>query len=354
MKPDARTDLDDLFVYAQLVASSSEEAAELLAQATRARRSGDTRHASELVRALLRGLPAADGGWLSRRYSPSALAALLPRMMVRLHPERRLAVARAFREPDGDASERDVFLVSVRRALESEGLHAVALRLTPETLEDAMRRYLSDAMAPVPDALEDVLLDSPGSKNRSPVGSGRRFSLPTRIAIGLLVILTASAIGTWLTAPPANDDTRRAELFDQLSVLPGGEDPAFRANEPAQAERYIRDRLGMDVAVPRLDGGSLAGVSVRELANLQLPLLHYATDDGASVEVTVIDYRQIDAARSMYLVDRSILDHIAESGQVDVRNAPGFFRVTWRFRDDIYLAVQEGTDAGLRDRFLFE
>ena len=354
MKPDARTDLDDLFVYAQLVASSSEEAAELLAQATRARRSGDTRHASELVRALLRGLPAADGGWLSRRYSPSALAALLPRMMVRLHPERRLAVARAFREPDGDASERDVFLVSVRRALESEGLHAVALRLTPEALEDAMRRYLSDAMAPVPDALEDVLLDSPGAKNRSSVGSGRRFSLPTRIAIGLLVILTASAIGTWLTAPPASDDAQRAELFDQLSVLPDGSEPTFRASEPAQAERYITDRLGMQVSVPRLEGGSLMGVSVREIGSLRFPLLHYSTEDGPSIEVSVLDYRLLDAARAVYLVDRSILDHIAEFGQVDVRNAPDFFRVTWRFRDDIYLAVQEGTDAGLRDRFLFD
>lgn len=354
MKPDARTDLDDLFVYAQLMAASSEEAAELLALASRARRAGDTRHASELIRSLSRELPVADGGWLSRRQAPSALASLLPRMMVRLHPERRLAVVRAFRDAGGDASERSVFLVSVRRALEAEGLHAVALRLTPEALEEAMRRYLADAMAPVPEALEDVMIDSPSRTQRLPQAPARRISLPTRIAIGLLVILSASAIGTWLTAPPAASDTQRAELFDQLSILPGGEDPTFRANEPAQAERFIRDRLGMEVAVPRLDGGSLAGVSVRELANLQLPLLHYTTDDGASLEVTVLDYRHIDAARSGYLVDRSILDHIAEFGQVDVRNAPGFFRVTWRFRDDIYLAVQEATDPGLRDRFQFE
>lgn len=354
MKPDARTDLDDLFVYAQLVAASSEEAAELLAQATRARRAGDTRHASDLIQGLSRGLSAADGGWLARRQMPAALASLLPRMMVRLHPERRLAVVRAFRESGGDASEKSVFLVSVRRALEADGLHAVALRLTPEALDEAMRRYLAEAMAPVPDALEKVLIESPARSDRKPAVSRRRISLPTRIAIGLLVILSASAIGTWLTAPPSVNETGRPELFDRLSLLPDGADPSFRANDPTQAERYIRDRLGMDMLVPRLDGASLSGVSMRDLANLQLPVLHYTTEAGDPVEVTVLDYRQIDAARSVFLVDRSILDHIAEFGQVDVRNAPGFFRVTWRFRDDIYLAVQEATDPGLRDRFQFE
>jgi hypothetical protein len=172
------------------------------------------------------------------------------------------------------------------------------------------------------------LIDAPTRKDGKSVEAKRRMSLPTRVAIGLLIILSASAIGTWLTAPPAQNERERAELFDRLSVLPDSDDPEFRANEPSQAERYIRDRVGMNVLVPRLDGGSLSGVSIREVANLQLPLLH--------------------------LVDRSILDHIAEFGQVDVRNAPGFFRVTWRFRDDIYLAMQETTDPGLRDRFLFE
>ena len=354
MKPDARTDLDDLFVYAQLVASSSEEAAELLAQASRARRAGDTRHASDLMRSLTQGPDSGDGGWLARRQIPSALASMLPRMMVRLHPARRLSVVRAFRDPAGDVSERSVFLVSVRRALEADGLHAVALRLTPEALEEAMRRYLAEAMAPVPEALEQVLIDAPTRKDGKSVEAKRRMSLPTRVAIGLLVILSASAIGTWLTAPLAQNERERAELFDRLSVLPDSDDPEFRANEPSQAERYIRDRVGMNVLVPRLDGGSLSGVSIREVANLQLPLLHYTSQDGSPVQVTVLDYRQIDAARSVFLVDRSILDHIAEFGQIDVRNAPGFFRVTWRFRDDIYLAMQETTDPGLRDRFLFE
>ncbi|MDA0875451.1 MAG: hypothetical protein O3C45_10385, partial [Bacteroidetes bacterium] len=314
----------------------------------------DQRDASDLIKALSRDLPAADGGWLARRHVSSALTAMLPRMMVRLHPQRRLAVVRAFRGSSGDPSERSVFLVSVRRALETEGLHAVAHRLTPDALEEAMRRYLAEAMAPLPEALEQVLIDSPEASRNRVAKRGRKISLPTRIAIGLLVILSASAIGTWITAPPAADDLQRAELFDRLSVLPDGAEPSFRANEPEQVERYIRDRLGMEVSVPRLDGGNLAGVSVREVANLRLPMLHYSFEDGRRVLVTVMDYRQIDAARAVFLVDRSILDHIAEFGQVDVRNAPEFFRVTWRFRDDIYLALQSDTDPELRQRFQFE
>ena len=357
MNIDARADLEDLFVYAQLVASNSEEAAELLAMATRARRQGDHRPAADLVQALARDLPEADGGWLARRQVPAALADMLPRIMMRLNPKRRLTIVRAFREADSDPGDRSVFLISVRRALESEGMHSVAQRLTLDALEEAMRRYLRESMAPVPEALEDALIPSGAGK---PSGSARtphkrRFPLSARIATGLLVILLASAIGTWITAPPSENGGMRPELFDRMSIAEAKGAPDFNGNNPEQVERFIQDRLGWKLSVPRMDGGTLNGVSLVTIgSHLELPQIRYETADGTEILLTVLDYRHLEDARTEFLVDRGILEQIAETGQVDVRNAPDFFRVTWRFRDDIYVAVTDEVNPDLRSLFLFE
>lgn len=357
MNIDARADLEDLFVYAQLVASNSEEAAELLALATRARRQGDERAAADLVQALAKDLPDADGGWLARRQVPAALADMLPRIMTRLNPKRRLTIVRAFRETDASPGDRSVFLISVRRALESEGMHSVAQRLTLEALEEAMRRYLRESMAPVPEALEEALIPSSTDRPLRPAGTRtqRRFPLSARIATGLLVILLASAIGTWITAPPSENGGMRQELFDRMSATEAKGAPDFSGNDPEQVERFIQDRLGWRLSVPRLDGGTLNGVSLVTIGSLlELPQIRYETAGGQQVLLTVLDYRHLEDARTEFLVDRGILEQIAETGQVDVRNAPDFFRVTWRFRDDIYVAVSEDINPDLRSLFLFE
>lgn len=355
MNPNAQADLEDLFVYAQLVASTSEEAAELLVSAARARREGDSRPAVDLIKELSRNLPSADGGWLARRQVPAALSSMLPRIMVRLRPSRRMAIIQAFRDETADPSDRAVFLISVKRALESEGMHSVAQRLTPDSLDEAMRRYMAESMAPVPEGLEEALIE-PGRlpERAGKSASRRRFPLPARIATGLLVILTASAIGTWITASTTADSSTRQELFNELSSTELSDEPDFRANNPAQIEQYISDRLNWRLSVPSLDSGRLVAVSLVNVGPLQLPRLHYEDPDHGAIHITVVDYRRLEQARTSFLIDRAILEHIAEDGQVDVRNAPGFFRVTWRLRDDVYVAVSESSIPDLRRRFRFE
>lgn len=355
MKSLPPSDIDDLYLYAQLVAEDADEASVLLARALEARSQGNNAPASDLIKSLSADRLAGGGAWLARRQVPSALEELLPRLLARFRPSRRIAVVKAFKDIEGGASDREVFLISVRRALESDGLASVAQRLTLETLEESMRRYLNTQMVDVPETIRERWEEAqrpPSVRARTPQ---RRFSLPARIAAGVLVILLSAAIGSWITSPGQPANSARSELFDTLSNLDAGA-PEFRAADSEQVERFLQDRLNWRLDVPLLQEGMIEGVSVAELdPNLSFPVIHYK-DQGMDTElhVFVLDYRFLETARRSYVVDGSVLDQIAESGSVDVRNAPDFFRVSWRFRDDIYVAVSPVSDPELRDRFQFE
>ncbi|MGB0650266.1 MAG: hypothetical protein ACPGQT_05070 [Rhodothermales bacterium] len=355
MKSLPHSDIDDLYLYAQLVAEDAEEASVLLAKALDARGKGNRSAASELIQ-LIAGRHMSDGGaWLTKRQVPQALEELLPRMLSRFSPPRRIAVVRAFKDNDGSASDREVFLISVRRALESDGLTSVARRLTMEGLEESMRQYLNTQMADVPETIRERWEAANRPAAPASPAVGRQFSLPARIAAGVLVILVSAAIGSWITSPSSSSSTTRSELFDTLSNLDSGS-PEFRAGDAEQVERFLTDRLDWRLAVPSLDEGMIEGVSVGALdGELSFPVIHYK-DQGMETElhIFVLDYRFLESARRSYVVDSSILEQIAETGSVEVRNAPDFFRVTWRFRDDIYVAVSPISDPNLRSRFRFE
>lgn len=356
MNPHSQTDLHDLYLYAQLVADTPDEASELLRAALDARSRGDQREADVLIGILAGDRINEAGAWLTRRQVPAALEEMLPRLLARLRPARRMAIVKAFRSSDPDESDQSIFLVSVKRALESDGLQGVAARLTLEGLQESMRQYIDSQMAPVPEQIEEAWERRNSEFQDGPeMRSKKRFPLSARIAAGVLIILLSAAIGSWISSPSGNAPSVQSELFDELTDL-DTDSPEFRASDPEQVERFLADRLDWRLAVPRLEEGLIDGVSIARLApDLQFPVLHY-NDQATESEliVYVMDYRFLEAARTTYLVDSRILDQIAESGSVDIRNAPDFFRVTWRFRDDIYVAVATSADPDLRERFRFE
>ncbi len=355
MRSHSQTDIDDLYLFAQLVAEDAEEASDLLVRALEARKKGNRLLPSDLIQSLSGDRLAGGGAWLARRQVPDVLEELLPRLLTRFRPSRRIALVRAFRDTEGGASDRQVFLISVRRALESDGLTSVAHRLTLETLEESMRRYLNTQMADVPEAIRDSWIEANQPAEAPSQPRQRRFPLPARIAAGILVILLSAAIGSWITSPDKTSNTVRSELFDTLSNLDAGT-PEFRAADAEQIERYLADRLDWRLAIPVLQEGLIEGVSVAELeGDLSVPVIHYL-DQSMETEahIFVLDYRFLDSARQLYAVDAGILNQIAESGNADVRNAPDFFRVTWRFSDDIYVAVSSQADPEMRSRFRFE
>jgi len=349
------SDIDDLYLYAQLVAEDADEASSLLARALDARAKGNRTDAADLIRLLAKEHLAGGGAWLVRRQVPSALEDMLPRLLSRLKPSRRMAVVEAFKSGEAGTSDREVFFISVRRALETDGLSAVAQRLTPDALEESMRRYLNTQMAAVPESIREQWEASQRPAISPDQVRRHRFSLPTRVAVGVIVILLSAAVGSWITSPSQPAESTRSELFDALSNLDAAT-PEFRANDPAQVERFLADRLDWRLTVPTLDEGMIEGVSVAQLGTgLSFPMIHYKDQaQDTELHVYVLDYRFLEDARRSFVIDTRVLDQIAESGSVDIRNAPDFYRATWRFRDDIYVALSPIADPDLRSRFRFE
>jgi len=351
-------DVDDLYLYAQLVAESADEAVALVHAALREQERGHNADAGELITRIWhhhhasgRSMP--EGAWLATREVPASLDSILPRLMARVPPSRRLAIARAFRGADtSESSEKELFLRAIQRALDAEKMTHIGRQITMEALEASMNRYLSSHLAPVPDTLRQAVrqVSEPSKKGRKD-----RLPLPARIAAGVLVILLSAAIGSWITSEPGPSSTPRSELFDGLAGLTVQE-AEFRSSDPEQVERYVADRLDQRLRIPRLEEGALEGVSTVELrSSLKLPVVHYEDRTGGDrVSVFVMDYRFLERARNAFMIDERILNQIAEESAIDIRNAPDYYRVAWRYRDDIYVAITSTVDSSLRERFLFD
>jgi hypothetical protein len=359
VKSTANSDIDEFYLYAQLVADSAEEAAALVQAALAERQMGHQSTAHDLVAHLWKRRypavrPGQSGSWLALSQVPETLDSMLPQLMSRLHPSRRLAIVSAYRDRH-DSSEKDVFLLTVKRALESDHLSEIADRVSPEALESSMQRYIDTQLRPVPDALRHALRKKNAPASEPQTSEKTRIPFSARIAASLLIILLSAAVGSWITSAPTSSPTTRSELFDDLARRTVG-DVDFRTSDPEQVERFIADRLDWQLRVPQLENGALQGLSTMDLGSgLRIPVIHY--DDllsGGDLLVSVLDYRFLDRARDVYLIDERILNQIAEERAVDIRNAPDFFRVTWRYRDDIYMAMTGAADAGLRNRFRFD
>jgi len=365
-------DLDELYLMAQLAADSEAEAALLVDEALERRQKGDNTPAAQLILQLIQsaipGRPLNKGQLLISDRVPSLIADLVGDVLLRLKPSRRIAVMQAFQPGATDASERSVFLLMVRRAFEKRHPDFSKDAVTDPLVSRALQDFLSASLSPVPatrrDEWESRFLggDNDGGNKASASQSNRkksknRFPLVARIAIGVLLILVASAIGTWITSPPTPADKGlNGEWFDVLTQYDVDNEPAFRSEDPAQIERYIFDRLSRTMQVPSLESGLLVGVSLATPASdLQLPVLHY--QDGTSsdeIQVFMLDYRFLTDVEATFIVDSGILQQITSESGSDVRSSEDLTRAIWRHRDDIYVAISPPDMENLRNRFSFE
>ena len=179
----------------------------------------------------------------------------------------------------------------------------------------------------------------------------------TRIAAGMLLILLASAVATWITIPGrANRQQSSEELFREISTSFLSGELALRGSQGPQLERFVADRLGRSISVPRLEGGSIVGVSIVELfPGLKLPVLIYSdlitTEELA---LYVLDYQVLSALKGQVQVDRTILSQIATDNGLDIQVDGQESRLVWRHRDDIYVTVTTGDAQQTRNRFVFD
>jgi len=287
---------------------------------------------------------------------------VVPKVFSRLSGKRRIAIRNAFLTDSDDASERSVFLIAVRRALEENVASERVASVSEHDVSSALESYLERVLAPTPIALKSVLESKyPTTRGGERDGNDQRRTgktgLMTRIAGVFLLILFASAIGTWIAYPSENGDQGEdVKLFDLISAHDPIENLSFLGSEPSQIERFILDRLDRRVQVPRLSEGNLIGISVESiLPGFQLPAIRYSDlTNSDEILIYVLDYQIISQMQSRLNVDRGILNHIAIENAYDLQLDGDEERLIFRHRDDIYLALTQSGGVELNERLIFE
>ena len=357
-------DIDELFISAQLVAANSNEAVQLVKEAVKLRNEGDERAASDLIIELKESLPSeGERDFLADRQLSNLLDRVIPTVYSRLSGSRRIAVRKAFKTESTDTSERSIFLYSVKRAIALAASTVDADSVGEHEVGVALERFLGRILSDTPTALKGVLESKYGSdisSNSSRDDSSsekRKTSMGTRIAAGMLLILLASAVATWITIPGrTNSQQSSEELFREISSSSFSGEPAFRGSQAPQLERFVADRLGRSISVPRLEGGSIVGVSIVDvLPDLELPVLIYSDLISAEeLAVYVLDYQVLSALNGQVQVDRTILRQIARDNGLDIQVDGQESRLVWRHRDDIYVTVTTNDAQETRNRFVFD
>lgn len=362
----AHRDIDELYIYAQLIAADTTEAAQLAEAAVRLRSGGNSDPADVLIRSLTKRKSEAE----DQTSRPDIftddrlldeLGHVIPRVFSRLSGQRRIAVRKAFLTDSQDESERSVFLILVKRALELQISQERAASVSEHDVSSALDSYLERVLSPTPSALKSVLESRlSGSGDRTAATRGKKSkaktSVLTRLAGALLLILVTSAVATWIVFPK-NDVSNNAnsQLFDIISLHAPSQDLAFQGSESSQIERFILDRLDRRVAVPQLLDGSIVGISVETISQgLQLPAVRYSDlKNSEDVVLFILDYDIVTQMESQMSVDRDVLNQIAADGSVDIRLDGGNNRLIFRSRDDIYLIKTESDVSNLRERIQF-
>ncbi len=322
-------DIDELFICAQLVAANSNEAVRLVEEAVKLRSEGDERAASELIIELKESFPPKDEkDFLADRQLSNLLDRVVPALYSRLDRSRRIAVRNAFKTESTDGSERSIFLYSVKRAIGLAASAADAESVGESEVAEALERFWGSVLSATPTALRGVLESKYSSDFSSAPSNGdspsvsRKTSMGTRIAAGMLLILLASAVATWITAPGrSNRQQASGELFREITTSSLSVEPTFRGSQGPQLERFVADRLGRSISVPRLEGGSIVGVSIVDvLPGLKLPVLIYSDLESAEeLTVYVLDYQVLSTLEGQVQVDRTILSQIATDNGLDVQ-----------------------------------
>ncbi len=347
---------------------------ELVDRAVQARKNGSTLDAGEIILAVsaLSDSPV-PGDLLSKKSVQSSLNALVPRLLASTPIERRIAVFHAFTGTKTNALEVSSFMHRVRRSLDLSGHFRIQPDITEAEVAEAVKTYVASVTETLPPSFRGNLETRYATPTAEPLSQGRssvkddslnsRFKpkLAVRIASAVLLILIASAIGTWIakpSPPPMQEEGRQ----DILSLMDGATmdgatmdaDLAFRGSDAAQVESSIKDRTGISVRIPAVAGGSLMGVSFQELApSLVLPILHYKLESN-DIAVFVLDYSIIQLAETQYSFDRQVLNEIAQPRGLAIGDVGELSRLTFRNRDDVFVTYSDGNPQSMRNLFSFD
>lgn len=343
---------------AQLVADSHDDAARLV---ERLFSESEPTNEQEVITRLARmtdGRRSQLTGLWTHALRQERLEDAIRDILASMPVSRRLDVLKAWMpvnpELDSAQSERTVFTYAVRR----KTADITGPRLDDSEIREALMRIMGPLAVPVPSALRSRIDEAVHLRHPDvPAATPKRLHPAARFGGALAVILIVSLIGIWVGRPTESAGpvaSAPPNLFDLLADA-SEQTVLYTGPSPAQAERVLLDTFGARITVPDITDGRLEGVSSMDLAGqVDVPILHYETDEGPDLELYVISYRLLDEFRYDFTVNPSTMTQLAASEGVDVTVDGDVARASWRYRDDLYTVFTTSTDpTRIRSRFVY-
>lgn len=304
----------------------------------------------------------------ARRQRRQAEATLRRVLAANLAPAER-ALVRDRLTPEG-------LRTALRRLLDTEvsGPTATLRAEVAAALHDAQGEATDEAEAPPAAAAAD---DAPGRAAtghrpaereavqrevaaREATGGADRRQRVRSVMVGVLAValLVAGLFAARLLLRPT--PTPEPTLLSVAARQAATVEPLIETSDAARAERFARERLGRDLAVPRIDGARLRGVGVAApVPNVDVPFFLYAdssaatgsAEAGGRLVVFAYSYTLLDVLEDRLGIERALRKDLADERTLTARRVEGDDVLVWRVRDDVYAALApEGTPGNLRAR----
>jgi len=357
------SDLDELYLIAQLLVNRNEDVNEVVERAIERRFRGSPLPAADLLRSVLTPEQMqSNSNLIKARQIETDLAHIVPRLIARTSPSRRVDIIQAFLGHHSNGVERSSFMHRIRRSLESHGDASSAEMVTEAQVSRSIQNYVDSTFTPVSPGLRGSLesryasSSEPASALHSHAAPPKKRPVLFRLAAGFLLILAASAIGTWIAKPsrlPVAPEGRN-DILTQIDTYSPDGSLVFQGSDRSQIERLIEERSGQRVALPFLSGGSVTGLSLESITpDLTVPTVHYSLND-EDVPVFILDYRTIQLVSESLDFDSSVLNQISTSAGLDIHVLDSKSRIVFRNRDDIFITFAAENPQDFRRLFRFD
>lgn len=282
---------------------------------------------------------------------------------------------------DEAAAARDALWNAVQKELTAGERTLVDEELPDGALQEAVRRVVAPHLGPVPptlrpsvsaimaqdpqeleagfteddaDAIDDPLppraSGSPhSSRSRSPHLGERLQKGGIALLVVLALSLAAYGVTTYLLPSPAPSTVNLIQLSAERA---NGLQPTLETTNAVEAELFVAEQLGRNIAVPRIDSSVLRGVSIVEMNDaIRIPAFVF-TDQATDRRITAYAYTYavIDQLGDRVQLAQDVRETLQSEQRITLHRTDLGSVLVWRVRDDIYLAVTDGNPRSVRSR----
>ena len=304
-------------------------------------------------------------GDLIERALPVALAACSPQKRFLLALDAFEAAGERPEPAFSDASLSDAYSTlqtKLQGVLSPIEYNLVDEALSPTSLRDAVREWVTTRFSPAPSSLrarirttlqtttpadESSAIDSNESSETETATSGS--VLPSRLnprallltlLIGVLVVAGGIGVTYVMQSSPTPSSPSSTSLVAFSAEQARTVTPDRAMTSRSEAADYVQSTLGRQLEVPGLMGAQLRGVGRVRSGGAEIPVFLYE-DAGESTRIAIFaySYALIDRMAATATLDTQVRSELARRNHLVTHTDGPTGGLLWRNRDDIFVAV---------------